>query len=796
MHKQIKQLYEFGPFHLDLEERLLMRDGRIVPLSPKVFETLLALVKNSGRILSKEELMQTLWPDTFVEESNLTQNISQIRRALGADNSEGQYIETIPKRGYRFVAQVQSVIASENASAVAEPGNGAGVDLAGLAHGNGSNGSIEVNGSERPSALVAGKEEVPHRVAAASPNLKKVPVLAALLVVSLATLALALFIAYRRSNHHAETAFRQIIPAKLTTSGKAAHAALSRDGKYVAYVTEENDLQSLWLRQTATTSHAMVVAPAAVKYKGVTFSPDANFIYYVLHSGGEQTNELYQAPVLGGTPKKIASGVDSPVTFSSDGQFFAFVRNDSRQRETSLILAGINSSEERILAVRRRPELLSVLGPSWSPDGKWIACAAGLVTGSNSSMHVLAVKVEDGSAQPIGTQTWTVVGQVAWLGDSSGVVLSAWLRSSGVYGDQLWLLTYPKGEARRITNDMTSYEGVSLSADSAALVTMRTDRVSRIWVVPANGAGLDAGRATQIQSGFGDNYSERFGLDWTPDGRLVYATHASGNVDVWITTTNGGQQKQLTRDAQTDIAPVTSADGRHVVFVSERSGTGSIWRMDVDGGNLKQLSGGKGDSSPTPSPDGQWVVYSSWSSGQPALWKVPIGGGEPVQISRKVMARPVVSPDGKWIACYYQDESDNKSRIAVIPFAGGDPVVVEPMASPDFGIVRWSPDSRALTYISTRQGVSNIRSQPLDGGEARQLTHFTTDQIFRFAWSRDGKQLACERGLVINDAILLISINAKGRGLSSTPFASALRLLHHEVDRYQTSLPCFLRMTE
>ncbi|MGH9844852.1 MAG: winged helix-turn-helix domain-containing protein, partial [Blastocatellia bacterium] len=589
MPEQVKQLYKFGPFHLDLDERLLIRDGRVVPLSPKVFETLLALVKNSGRILSKDELMQTLWPDTFVEESNLTQNISQIRRALGADNSEGQYIETIPKRGYRFVAQVQRVIAGENGSV---------------------NGPNEVNGIGQTAPLAAGREEVSPRVAAVAPTPKKSPVLAALLVVSLATLALALFIAYRRSNRHAETAFRQITPSKLTTSGKSAHAALSHDGKYVAYVTEENDLQSLWLRQTATTSHVMVVAPAALKFKGVTFSPDANFIYYVLHPGGEQLAELYQVPVLGGTPKKILSGVDSPVTFSPDGQFFAFVRNDSRQRETSLILAGINSSEERILAVRRRPEMLSVLGPSWSPDGKWIACAAGLVTGSDSSMQVLAVNVEDGSARPIGAQTWTVVGQVAWLGDSSGVVLSAWRRSWAVYGDQLWLVTYPKGEARRITNDMTSYEGVSLSADSTALVTMRTDRVSRIWIVPATGGGLDAGRATQIQSGFGDNYSERFGLDWTPDGRLVYATHASGNVDVWITTTDGKQQKQLTRDPLTDIAPVASAAGRYVVFVSERSGTANIWRMDVDGGNLKQLSRGKGDSTPTLSPDGQWVIYS------------------------------------------------------------------------------------------------------------------------------------------------------------------------------------------
>src|SRR5262245_36939488 len=134
MQKQIRQLYEFGPFRLDVDERLLMRDGRMTPLPPKVFDTLLVLVENSGRVVSKDELMQSLWPDTFVEESNLTQNISQLRRALGDGAAGAQYIETIPKRGYRFVAGVQplavigvsaeeSILVNGHASApAAEPG--------------------------------------------------------------------------------------------------------------------------------------------------------------------------------------------------------------------------------------------------------------------------------------------------------------------------------------------------------------------------------------------------------------------------------------------------------------------------------------------------------------------------------------------------------------------------------------------------------------------------------------------------------------------------------------------------
>lgn len=747
MHKQSKPLYEFGPFHLDVNERLLLRDGRIVSLPPKVFETLLVLVENNGRILGKDELMHLLWPETFVEESNLTQNISQLRRALSADASSVQYIETIPKRGYRFVADVQAV----------EPGDGD----SNLANGIGSANGLVVadNGTTlmlaESSASTNTGEAVNPSAAQPPLNPKKVLTSVALLLISLGVLAFALFTAYRRSSSNAKMAFQQITPAKLTTSGKALRAAISHDGKYVAYVAQEGDQQSLWVRQVAVMSNVAVVPPADVFFRGVTFSPDDNFIYYVNQPKGEMLGKLYQVPVLGGTVREVMSDVDSPVTFSPNGLYVAFVRNFPAQREVSLVMAKLDGTEERKLLTRKRPESLSLLGPSWSPDGRLIACAAGTGAGSEAMMQILAVNTDDGMAKPVGNQVWTSIGQVAWLGDGSGIFFSAWRRSSAVYGDQIWLLTFPRGEARRVTNDMTSYAGVSLPADSSLLVSQRTDRVSRIWILPVTGTGLDANRATQIQSGFGDNYSEQFGLDWTLDGQLVYASHASGNLDVWSSTIDSKQQRQLTRDVLTDVLPVASADGRYIVFVSDRGGYSTLWRMDTDGGNPKQLTRGRGDSSPSISPDSQWVVYSSLANGRWALWKVSLEGGEPVQLTEKQTSRPVISPDGKRIACYYQDENDGKTRVAVLPFAGGEPVVIDQMTLPEFGLFRWSPDGHDLTYIITRQGVSNLWSKPINGGEPKQLTDFTSDQIFRFAWSRDGEFLACERGLVINDVILI-----------------------------------------
>jgi eukaryotic-like serine/threonine-protein kinase len=730
MQIQFSELYEFGPFHLDVNERLLMRDGNVVPLSPKVFDTLLVLVQNSGRILGKDELMQMIWPDTFVEESNLTQNISQIRRALG----DGKYIETIPRRGYRFVFQVRVV---KRESQVAGSVNGGVPPVSAVA----AAGVV--------SAAPTAEETQPVVVARPGKSLK---MLMALFACGLLIVVVALFVAFRPRGSHAMNAFRRISSAKLTTSGRALRSAISRDGRYIAYTEQDGDRQSLWIKQVATMSATQIVAPAEMVFSGVTFAPDDNFIYYVARPKDELTGRVYQIPVLGGVPKQLMLGADSPVAFSPDRQFLAFVRNYPAQRERSLIVAGIDGSDERKLLTRKSPENLSLGGPSWSPDGKVIACAAGSAAGFESMAQVLAVNIADGSVRPIGDRKWAFIGQVSWLGDGSGIVLDAWQESPAVYGNPLWLLTYPDGQARRITGNLTSYMGVGIAANF--VVTRRIDRVSRIWIVPAGGARLDLSRATPVQSGFGDNFSEWFGLDWTPDGRLIYSSEASGNLDIWIATVDGQQERQLTRDGLADAMPIASADGRYIAFVSNRGGHSNIWRMDFDGGNPRQLTRGTGDYSPSISPDGRWVVYSSWDSGVQSLWRMPVEGGEPVQLTQRQTYRPILSPDGKWIAYSYWDDN-GKGHVAVLPFAGGEPRVIEEMAFPEFGLIRWSADSRALTYIVTRDGVSNIWSQPIDGGAPKQLTNFTTDLIFRFAWARDGGHLACERGLMINDVVLI-----------------------------------------
>jgi len=186
--------------------------------------------------------------------------------------------------------------------------------------------------------------------------------------------------------------------------------------------------------------------------------------------------------------------------------------------------------------------------------------------------------------------------------------------------------------------------------------------------------------------------------------------------------------------------------------------------METDGGNLKQLTAEQGGRFPQSSPDGRWVVFHSTPGSLRAaqtIWKVSIDGGEPVRLTDKWTSNPTVSPDGSLVACWYRDNDQQPNpptKIAIIPFAGGDPVKVLDLPQQSFTSdagLRWTPDGRALTYIDTINGVANIWSLPLDGGRPKQLTDFKTDQIFWFDFSRDGKQLALSRGTQRSDVILI-----------------------------------------
>ncbi|MEO7674432.1 MAG: hypothetical protein ABIU09_10205, partial [Pyrinomonadaceae bacterium] len=215
----------------------------------------------------------------------------------------------------------------------------------------------------------------------------------------------------------------------------------------------------------------------------------------------------------------------------------------------------------------------------------------------------------------------------------------------------------------------------------------------------------------------------------------------------------------LTFDSRSNFSPAVTPDSRYIVFVSTRSGSPGIWRIDIDGGNPFSLTGSPGsDADPAVSPDGKWVVYQHVDPRNTStIWKVSIDGGQPVQITDQRSRRASVSPDGKFIACAYAGPTpDSPFKIAVVPFGGGTPLrILDLPLVAKSRTIRWASDGNALIYSDNKDEVDNLWSQSLSGGPPKQLTNLKTERIFRFDVTRDGNQFAFARGSETSDAVMI-----------------------------------------
>jgi Tol biopolymer transport system component/predicted Ser/Thr protein kinase len=537
--------------------------------------------------------------------------------------------------------------------------------------------------------------------------------------------------------------------SRLTENGKAINATISPDGRYVVYVLAEGEKQSLWIRQVAAESGVQIVAGGLMQFFGLTFSHDGNFIYFTATAVDHpETGCLYQIPVLGGTPRQLIYNIDTAISIAPDGKRIAFVRGNPLQGESYLVAANIDGSGEKVLVTRKNPQTFTwaqpgtLVPPAWSPDGQTIiASVSDRVLGGNFS--ALAVSVSDGAEKQIYTTT-SLIGRLQWLPDGRGLVMVLADPLTGLRG-QLWFVSYPGGKVSRITNDLTNYDPccISLTNDANVIAIIASNYVADVWIAP----GGIADKARQITSA-----ESVVSLTWLSNDQIVIQNTRG---DLLRLDRNGHDRLLLTGDEHNNSSPSSCASDRLIVFESLRSGD-NVWKMEADGSNPTRVTSGKGESYPECSPDGKWIAYLDTSKDQ-AVWRVSLEGGQPVQLSQALLNPQFrISPDGKLIA-YLSAESYSR-WVAIVIDADSGQRVSSTDAPSDFGDVgdfSWAPDGHAVDFVITRDAVSNLLRQPLNGGPAKQITNFKSGRIFSAAWSPDGNQLALARGQSGADVVLI-----------------------------------------
>ncbi|HSB27553.1 MAG TPA: protein kinase [Pyrinomonadaceae bacterium] len=558
--------------------------------------------------------------------------------------------------------------------------------------------------------------------------------------------------------------FQNMKITRVTNEGNVETAAVSPDGQYIAYSLEENGKRSIWTKHLGTGSRLQIVPPTeAYAMTASTFSADG-YVYYTVTDEANPQGGLYQVPVLGGTPRKVLSSVSQPISISRDGKQIAFGRYHLKGTHDELFVANIDGSNERRILTVDEPDWVGGSNPVWSPDGKSVVVAIGTLskntlTGNNLSMTPTVISVADGSTRRIEPSRWVYLGRLAWFSDGRGLVFLA--QEQQLSPPQLWQVSYPEGEARRITNDLNSYGlfTLTLTDSDSSLIAVQRETTSNIWVANMGQSGSEKALTPRKNELEGSR-----GIAWTADGRIVFDSSIdNGSGSIWAVSSDGGGSVPLLNNKTSDTAPEIPPDGRVMVFGSLRNGGNQVWRADLDGSNQRQLTNATGGVPGfSVSRDGRWVIFNPYTGG---ISKIPIDGGTATAlIDKGPLYYPQLSPDGTLVAYFFLDEHTYRPKVGLAKFDDGSFVksVDLPLtAAPDSYVLlnyrgwHWSPDGKAIVFVNTLGGVSNLWSQPIEGGSVKQLTNFKTDRILTFAFSPDGKRLALARASRTSDAVLI-----------------------------------------
>ena len=717
--------FEFGDFRLDVQRRVLHRDGAAVHLTPRSFDLLQVMVENPGRVLEHDELLDQVWAGTFVEQGNLKKTISALRNALGEAPGSGEFVTTVPRRGYRFSAPVRRlrddpVLIRETKTEIL----------------------VEEEIEDQPQSAHPWPDRDPmsrHR-----PYSRRIVWVAGTVLI-LTIVALAGWMLWRGNPQRISMDNAKF--TRVISDGNINGGTLSPNSDLYTYTANQGNEQSLWVRQVANGSEVRIQGPAQASFWYATFSPDNSYVYYSFYNRVDpERNGVYRVGALGGVPQLLVREIFHGLKFSPDGKRVAAYRTVNQGADEIHQLVTIDPlgrDEHLVLAL---PRFSLFRGIAWSPDGSTLLYGVKKQTTVDKPIHYIGeIAAAGGDERIVLPDQEKVLYVEAWMPDHGSILLRQREPHSEIY--QLWQYFPRAGELVRLTHDDYSYQSLTVSADGKTLSAFRGFALNSIW--EADDAN---GEFRQLITG----PNSSFALDWTREGQIVFATTENEREFVGIMNHDGSQKRHLTGgDDGINLNPRVAGDGRHLIFISNRSGSRQVWRIDLDGRNLIQLTShptGVGEAKLLT--DGKTVLHSTYLP-KTSIWYLvkQSGEGQMVNVTDTDTHDWDISPDEKLLVIQISDDRTQPKHLEVREIQTGR--LVKNLAVENVSGLRWSRDGKELAFLRVRGDASEVVALDWNSGAERVLTAVRGERLSSFDWSQDGKRMALVRSKLQNEAVLL-----------------------------------------
>lgn len=718
MSLPIKHLYEFREFRLDTEEKILMRGDEHLELTPKAFELLTLFVENHGRLLKKEEIMENIWADSFVEESNLTFNIGQLRKILGDDAQQPIFIKTVRQHGYRFIATVNEIDSPQ---------------------------LIEKE-LLNPNEGISDKILSPEAKSFSKPNPKsKFAFTGLILFIILSLTSVILLYGYFRNK-------KSTIPIlsapfnseKLSTNGKVGLVAISPDGKKVIYSTGTNK-QSVWLRQLESGDNTELIPESDQLYMDFAFTPDGNSIYFSRRMSSSINGAIYRVSLFGGIPQKIIDGAITPLGISPDGSQLAFVRFPLTDEEycTIQIADAANGANERKIASFPKPFYIRDL--DFSSDGKKVAFAVGQYNNGTNEVDLKEVDLTTGKQYLLTNEKFSDMPKIVRLPEDYGWLITA--SKIPVMNYQIWKVPATGGISEPITKKAEFYYGLSLDKQAATMAATQIRFEYHIRFIPLTNS---TERINQLD---GDT------LDIAPDGKIYFTSWMSGSAEIWSSNLDGSNRRQLTNNNWEEDTLLVSPDNRTIFYSSIQTAKWFIWQMNIDGSNQKQITSTKGGFPINATSDGECLYFVEHDEGK--LWRISLKTGqEQLVLDRSTYERSFkVLPDASKTA--FIEKQGEQFIISIVSLPEGK--VLKTIQPIDKKLIirnlSWTKDGKNLIYITKDRltAINTLWFQELDKTNPIQVSVLEDEEFIsgNIPLTPDGKFIAIPQGSLLHDAVLL-----------------------------------------